>query len=139
MNEWIKHNGGPCPVAANVNYVVQFRDGAVATIPADTMRGETNWQHRGDLDDIVAYRLASPPNADKRREYTADELPRQLAGPPPARLARDMTVRERMAMAAMQGILAAWPVNETWDTDEKARWAVDFADSLIAALGKGDE
>ena len=49
-----------------------------------------------------------------------------------ARSAEQLTKRERFAMAAMQGMLAA----EHWDNDMP--WtAVEVADALIVALAKG--
>ena len=51
-----------------------------------------------------------------------------------------MTIRERFAMAAMQGILAGnHPITRERDAEiVTARAAVSFADALLAALGGRD-
>lgn len=67
---------------------------------------------------------------------------------PPARLARDMTKRERFAMAAMQGMCAwaggqdtdyKWFVGADSDLASDARHCVKIADALLTALQEEPE
>ena len=46
-----------------------------------------------------------------------------------------LTKRERFAMAAMQGLLARRPT-ELCTAENVARWAVGYADALLAELAK---
>ena len=61
-NEWIEHDGGPCPVPPYEMVGVRFRDGAEIA-PGIIWAGawvspKDWWQHeRADGTDIIAYRV----------------------------------------------------------------------------------
>lgn len=56
-NPWRKHIGAPRSMPSKVCLVeVEFKDGAVATTPADNLR----WTHTGSGGDIVRWRPAQP-------------------------------------------------------------------------------
>ena len=44
--------------------------------------------------------------------------------------------RERIATAALQGLLSSWPSDTSLETEHTAIHAVEFADALIAELDK---
>lgn len=55
--QWIKHDGGPMPVAEGTPLLVRYRTGAEAEAMAGSSYAE-DWAHSGHPMDIVAYRLA---------------------------------------------------------------------------------
>lgn len=50
---WITWNGGKCPVADYTRVTVLFRDGE----KYDGCVRSFRWRHRGDADDIIAYKV----------------------------------------------------------------------------------
>lgn len=73
MNNWITHNGGPCPVAAATLVDIKHRDGEVYEREA---AGVEDWAHTSESFDIVAYRLHKPapqhPPINVEAEFSAD-------------------------------------------------------------------
>lgn len=138
MNPWIEHHGGPCPVAADVKVYVKLR-GHGQSEEAD-YASNWDWHHDGGICDLIAYRLASPPAAVDECGHgeTLAALEQRWADKPPARLARDMTVREHYAGLAMQAFCAAKDLAAV-PTKTISAWAIEQADALLAALEKGDE
>lgn len=62
MNDWIKWDGGVCPVPKGTDVEVKYRDGKTTACPAlIETRGpdatESFWRHDGMTYDIVAYRV----------------------------------------------------------------------------------
>jgi hypothetical protein len=66
---WIKHDGGPCPVAASAMVTVKFRDGDISDgeeaglwISATEHSPADWWKHQSTChdEDIIAYRLHTP-------------------------------------------------------------------------------
>jgi len=53
-NEWTDWNGGECPCPGRNDIEVRWRSGTVSTL--DISHRE-DWDHIGDEDDIVAYRV----------------------------------------------------------------------------------
>jgi len=53
-NEWIKWEGGECPVDINSSVHVKFTNGADGCV---TQAKNIRWQHEGSFSDIIAYRL----------------------------------------------------------------------------------
>lgn len=54
MSDWIKWNGGECPVAAGTRVEVKYRDDEIAE---DCDPDLSNWIHYGEQGDIIAYRV----------------------------------------------------------------------------------
>lgn len=54
------------------------------------------------------------------------------------RLARDMTVREAFAQAAMNGLISAG-VDAEWTAEAVATMAVEQANALVAALNQAGD
>ena len=54
------------------------------------------------------------------------------------KLARDMTVREAFAQAAMNGLISAG-VDAEWTAEAVATMAVEQANALVAALNQADD
>lgn len=48
-----------------------------------------------------------------------------------------MTIRQRFAMAAMQGMVASAAIKPPFDPSDYAKWAVLVADALLEELAKG--
>lgn len=133
MSEWITHDGGgkfPVPIDAIVD-AAMVGGKILESRPA---RG-LNWAR------VVSYRLvqpapaAAPMGASDYDAFVSRTL--SMGHPPPEPLARDMTKRERFAMAAMQGLLAEHEVNEF--TARNAAFCVECADKLLAALQEKPE
>lgn len=57
MTDWIKHDGGPCPVAPETMVDVKTNDGRDMSRCA----GWFEWKHVGGYGDIIAYRIAKEP------------------------------------------------------------------------------
>jgi len=55
MNEWIDWNGGECPVEPH--YIVRVETRCLDTVLAQAI--DFNWEHTGDMDDIIAYKVVS--------------------------------------------------------------------------------
>jgi hypothetical protein len=55
--QWVKHEGGPMPVAVGTPLLVRYRSGAEAEAMAGSPYAQ-DWGHSGHPMDIVAYRLA---------------------------------------------------------------------------------
>lgn len=56
MSEWIKHDGGPCPVVTPDNCFAKYRDGEIR--PLQSYHSDPLfWEHMGNDCDIIAYRL----------------------------------------------------------------------------------
>jgi len=54
---WLRHDGGPCPVAEESTVKVKLRSGDIGT-----MKGyELYWEHDGRTDDIIAYKPEPKP------------------------------------------------------------------------------
>lgn len=54
MSEWIKHDGGPCPVDGGIRVEVRLRDGATDTRGASDLY----WDYAIPREDqIIAYRI----------------------------------------------------------------------------------
>ncbi len=51
---WIEWCGGKCPLADDTKHEVRFRDGSTAI---DPWPQTWIWSHKGDNDDIIAYRV----------------------------------------------------------------------------------
>ena len=150
--EWIEHTGGPCPVAADARVDIRM----TSYVSKDVRAESCEWGHGIDgCDDIIAYRLVSPPaeagcaaSKEACENHRCENCGREWVIEP-ARLARDMTVRERMVMAAMQGMCAwsgsqetdyKWFVGVDSDLASDARHCVKIADALLAVLeASGDE
>ena len=138
--EWIEHKGGPCPVAADALVdVMLLCDDVRAGRRADHWAWA--WTNHPIAYDIIAYRLASPPAAVDECEHKAamgddlaiyDRIASSYKG---ARLARDMTVRERMALDILCAVRGKTGVN--WRVAISN--AVEEADALIAALKEGSD
>lgn len=86
-----------------------------------------------------AYPAFSPPVIAPLPYYPP---PGDMAGPPPAKFA-DMidkkARRERIATAAMQGLLAGEPHDDATPFAQLAQDAVEMADALITELDKENE
>lgn len=58
MSEWIKWNGGDCPVSYATQVFVRLRDGAENSV---SIRADNYlWGHGNEDGDIVAYKVAEP-------------------------------------------------------------------------------
>jgi len=63
-DEWITHDGGPCPVDAGVWLAVRFRgdpDPAKGVLRTHGLSHIFAWHHDGMEDDIIAYRIEDRP------------------------------------------------------------------------------
>ena len=58
MSDWIKWNGGECPVAYDTKVLVRLRDGTDQ--PVSVRAGNYLWGHGNEDGDIVAYKVAGP-------------------------------------------------------------------------------
>lgn len=61
--DWIKWEGGECPVQGQ-HVQIKFRDGF--TTQTHVPQSLNRWKHKGDQDDITAYRLLTPEKKDWR-------------------------------------------------------------------------
>jgi len=52
-DEWIEWGGGECPVGYHTRVVIRYFDGE----ESKTIAGQVPWNHCGDGDDIIAYRI----------------------------------------------------------------------------------
>lgn len=63
-DEWIKHDGGPCPVRDEAIVFTRFRYGRESkreTRACFWKAGNDWWQHLGEKkNDIIAYRVVKP-------------------------------------------------------------------------------
>lgn len=57
MSEWIKWDGGDCPVPGGTPVVLRLRDGYEFEESFDS--AEFRWRHTGAEDDIMEYRVMS--------------------------------------------------------------------------------
>jgi len=80
MTDWIKWNGGECPVAPETMVEVVYRDG---TQDRD-MANVYPWENHGKIAAIIKYRVVSPADAPEHHK----------------------TLRDEFAMAALTGLLA---------------------------------
>ena len=55
MNDFIKWNGGPCPMPAETKVRVLYRDGGIS--PVYMRAGHFRWTHSQNQDDVVGYKL----------------------------------------------------------------------------------
>lgn len=62
MSDWIKWNGGECPVADGTKVEVEFPGGDSTTSTAQDLR----WRHLGLMGDIVSYRVVE----EAKEEFT---------------------------------------------------------------------
>lgn len=76
MNDWIKWDGGPCPVPTGTIVDVKYRDGGIlraipASVDIDSFPRDASvafWSNDGQTNDIVAYRLVSAGPANDRHD-----------------------------------------------------------------------
>lgn len=61
---WIRHRGGKCPVAIGETVELRHREGKrTIHVVCDTDEADEVWEHVGDEDDIMAYRIHAPEQA----------------------------------------------------------------------------
>lgn len=66
---WIRHRGGKCPVAIGETVELRHREGKTTIhVAFDTDDEDEVWEHVGDEDDIMAYRIHAPEQAEKSIE-----------------------------------------------------------------------
>ncbi len=77
MSNWIKWNGGECPVQQNTPVDVRYRDGqekfnvpALKNVPGREA-SSAYWKHSNYVNDIVAYRLSEVDNLQSRVNDTS--------------------------------------------------------------------
>lgn len=65
LDEWVEHDGGPCPVPNNVTFAVQWFGGGDSRICMGA--SSLDWEHRAEESDcnIVAYRVPSSQFAEQ--------------------------------------------------------------------------
>ena len=56
---WVRHRGGKCPVDAGVVVVPKFRSGDIGD---KRVASSLVWNHSGEIDDVMSYRLHKPAN-----------------------------------------------------------------------------
>jgi hypothetical protein len=59
MSDWIKHDGGACPVDGETRVFIRWRLGDYEP-PMPLLSWSLSWLHSGGDRDIIAYRLAEP-------------------------------------------------------------------------------
>ena len=74
---WIEWHGGECPVPPDTRVDVKFRDGDKWN--SDPANG-VSWNHLDDGRDIIAYRIASPPEQPAPAEPSGSKYRRKIIG-----------------------------------------------------------
>lgn len=110
---WIEWKGGECPVAPDALVQLRYRDGEedLELLPAS----QWHWDHHGDGDDVLAYRVAEPAKAEATKDVDGNDAEVEAmhaameAGCNAAMIERDGPPKHKPAPVAAEPVSTAKP------------------------------